>query len=195
MDLDQTIQRYAVSIVADIVSATPEQITELLDPNTSDFSKDTAFEVSRVDTHLRDLLVELQAESGLETARLKELIHRDETGLSKALGMVRRLLRAYSWIGDPMNWGSYSFEAHTPETLREEFRNCSASIDSLAKKALEVSGQRADAAFHLRPAPAEEPLIPETEVELRLENARLRERLDRATTQIETLVEEMKRGA
>lgn len=85
-----------------------------------------------------------------EIERLKQLINRDRTGLAAALSAVRGFAASYGWIARG-EWGSYSHVERSTDTLRREVRHLLALIEETAAAALRESGQRADAAFRLRP--------------------------------------------
>lgn len=74
-----------------------------------------------------------------ENERLRAALHRDKTGLAAALNEVRKIAEGYRWIGDG-EWGSYSNEEHTQETLRRETGEALTTISGVALKALVVSG-------------------------------------------------------
>lgn len=74
-----------------------------------------------------------------ENERLRDALNRDRTGLAAALAEVRNVAEGYRWIADG-EWGSYSWEEHTTETLRRETGWALGSIRDIARKALEASG-------------------------------------------------------
>lgn len=98
-----------------------------------------------------------QQELVVEVERLKKLIALDRTGLAAALNRVRTLIRAWEWVGLG-EWGSYSYEDHTAETLRREWQEFEGTALAVIVEALRASGQRADAAFHLTTQPPAEEL-------------------------------------
>ena len=91
-----------------------------------------------------------------EIERLKALLDRDKTGLAAALSAVRGFARGWSWIPRG-EWGSYSHEDQTTETLRLEVAHLLAHIEETARTALRESGQRADSAFRLTAPEGETP--------------------------------------
>lgn len=94
------------------------------------------------------------AELEEETQRLKALLNRDQTGLAAGLGAVQKVVGSYAWL--PLGeWGSYSYEEHTQETLRKEIGWAFDAISEIATRHLEQSGLRADAAFKGGPGPVE----------------------------------------
>jgi len=83
-----------------------------------------------------------------EIDRLKKLLDRDKTGLAAALSAIRGFARGWSWIPRG-EWGSYSHEDQTVETLRLEVAHLIAHVEETARTALRESGERADSAFRL----------------------------------------------
>ncbi len=83
-----------------------------------------------------------------ENERLLELISRDGTGLANALDNTRKLLRSYSWLGEPDVWGSYSYEDQHEGTLRKELASMLDDIEKVSRDAMIESGHRVNVAFH-----------------------------------------------
>lgn len=85
-----------------------------------------------------------------DIAALRKLIDRDRTGLAAALNKVRGTLQSYSWLARG-EWGSYTEDQQTTETMRQEFERCFEEVLKTAEDALTVSGTRANQAFQDRP--------------------------------------------
>lgn len=94
------------------------------------------------------------SQAEIEIARLKGLIDRDRTGLAAGLTAIQKVLAGYSWL-PAGQWGSYSYEHHTQETLRREIGWAFDAVNEIAARHLNQSGERADAAFHDGPGPVE----------------------------------------
>jgi hypothetical protein len=82
--------------------------------------------------------------ANLENERLRDVLHRDQTGLAKGLADVADILKCYDWIlrGE---WGSYEYQEQTAETMRSEASNLISECSAIAKKALDESGKLAHA--------------------------------------------------
>lgn len=104
---------------------------------------------------IRLLRVEkLNEQDQAEIKRLRDLIDRDKTGLANGLAAIQNVLKGFAWLAAG-EWGSYSHEEQTQETLRKEIGWAFETIGELAERHLNQSGLRADAAFHGGPGPAE----------------------------------------
>lgn len=77
-----------------------------------------------------------------EVERLKDVLHRDQTGLADGLADIRKAVKGWAWIltGE---WGSYDYTQQTAETMRREFSNCLREIEVVAKESLTQSGNLA----------------------------------------------------
>lgn len=89
-----------------------------------------------------------------EVKRVRELINRDRTGLAAGLAAVVDVVKGYWWLADG-GWGSHEEKDRTEVTLREEFTNALELVSEICKRHLAQSGNRANAAFHGGPGPAE----------------------------------------
>src|SRR5262245_60881526 len=113
----------------------------------------TAQFIAHARTDVPDLISDLQDERA-ETKRLRALINRDRTGLAAGLNAVSRVVAGYSWL-PAGEWGSYTYEQQTEETLRREIGQAFSAIEGIATRHLHQSGARADAAFNGGPGPSE----------------------------------------
>lgn len=84
-----------------------------------------------------------------EVERLKKAINIDRTGLAHALSRVRNTARGYGWIPSG-EWGCYSYEEQTEETIRREVGYAFDQIESLCMSALKASGDLATLAVQGR---------------------------------------------
>lgn len=101
------------------------------------------------------LAAEAERDAGkAEIARLRGLIDRDRTGLAAGLSAIQKVVAGYAWL-PAGEWGSYSYEEHTHETLRKEIGWAFDAVNEIASRHLRQSGDRADAAFRGGPGPAE----------------------------------------
>lgn len=94
-----------------------------------------------------------------ERARVKELtdaINIDRTGLAAGLNHVKAVVKGYQWIADG-EWGSYSYEERTSETLRREVGYLIKGACDGAERALKASGERATKAVRSPQQPAPPP--------------------------------------
>jgi hypothetical protein len=98
-----------------------------------------------------------------EVARLRALLHRDQTGLAAALVDVVREASARLWVVDGR--GSYEWD---DERYRREAGAALRAIVEIAKTALGESGRVADSAFHPeRPTPPEPVMATSVAIRLR----------------------------
>lgn len=88
-----------------------------------------------------------------ELARVKKLIHRDQTGLANAMNRIQAVFRGYGWLANFEEWGSYEWDERTMTNLRAEFARCFDEVEQIAKEALRASGDLANEAFGHPPKP------------------------------------------
>jgi hypothetical protein len=98
-----------------------------------------------------------------EVARLRALLHRDQTGLAAALGDVVREAEARLWVVDGR--GSYEWD---DERYRKETGLALRAVIEVARTALGESGKLADSAFHPEhPTPPEPTMATSVAIRLR----------------------------
>lgn len=73
-----------------------------------------------------------------EIERLKDVLHRDQTGLAKALAEVVKTTEGYSWVAQGR--GPYEWD---DDEYRKEMGRMLAAVEGIARKALQASGNLA----------------------------------------------------
>lgn len=118
--------------------------------------QERARQEERGDSHMKRAHAEfVRAEKAeAEVKRVLELIDRDRTGLAAGLAAIQKVVEGYRWLSAG-EWGSYSHEEHTQETLRKEIGWAFDAISEIAGRHLTQSGARANAAFLGGPGPTE----------------------------------------
>jgi hypothetical protein len=99
---------------------------------------------ARIDASIRKHLEAENNHLKSEVERLKDLLHRDRTGLAHALSEVRQIADGYSWLGRG-EWGLYGEDEQTEGTLRKEIGDALDAIASRVETALRSSGNLAHA--------------------------------------------------
>lgn len=92
----------------------------------------------------------VKAQNADLTAKVRDVINIDRTGLAAGLNHVQAVARGWSWIAEG-TWGPYSYEYQTVETLQREVSYLITSVLSACDRALKQSGKRADAAARFVP--------------------------------------------
>ena len=80
-----------------------------------------------------------------EIARLKDLLHRDKTGLALGLNKIQRIAKGFDWICEGR--GPYEYD---DERYRMEVAILITQVLAVAEEHLRASGDLANEAFHPR---------------------------------------------
>ena len=88
--------------------------------------------------------------------RLKDVLHRDRSGLADGIDRIRKLVKGWWWV--PLGeWACYDYTERTAETMRTEFSNCLRQIEDVALSTMKASGNLAHAECCGRRPPTPEP--------------------------------------
>lgn len=90
-------------------------------------------------------IADARGEHDAEIQRLKDLIHRDKTGLALGLNKIQRITKGFDWICEGR--GPYEYD---DDRYRMEVGSLIAQVLAVAKEHLNASGELADEAFHPR---------------------------------------------
>lgn len=86
----------------------------------------------------------IEADLKAEIERLRDVLHRDQTGLADGIDRIRKIVKGWAWI--PLGeWACYDYTEQTAATLRIEFSNCLRQIEEVALAAMKASGELAHA--------------------------------------------------